>query len=208
MSEPVTEGRASDGAGGWRRVFFGPHGLRAGWSLFIYVLVTQAIGAALFLAIKRIGNLPDQPRWTPGLLITAELAQAAIVLAVTLMMTRIEGRTLATYGLPLRRAFGGRFWEGAAWGVASCLLVYGLMAAAGGYSVQGLATHGLEAVRWTALWALVMLCVGLYEEPAFRGFQLFTLSRGIGFWPAALLLSLGLGRCTTSASPTRPGSTS
>lgn len=193
MSETIVGRATSGGSGRWRRVFFGPHGLRAGWSLLIYVAATQAIGAALFFAIQKIWGLPDQPAWTPGLLIAAELAQAVIVLAVTAMMGRIERRSLAAYGIPLRRAFGGRFWEGAGWGVGSCLLVYALMAAAGGYAVQGLATHGMDALRWTLLWALAMLCVGLYEEPAFRGFQLFTLSRGIGFWPAALLLSLGFG---------------
>ncbi|HET9768610.1 MAG TPA: type II CAAX endopeptidase family protein, partial [Thermoanaerobaculia bacterium] len=194
MSQAIaTEKAGADRGGRWCRVFFGPHGLRAGWSLLIYVLATQAIGAALFLAIQRVWSLPDQPAWTPGLLIAAELMQAAIVIAVTVMMGRIERRSLAAYGIPLRRAFGGRFWEGAGWGVGSCLLVYALMAAAGGYSVQGLATHGVDALRWTLLWALAMLCVGLYEEAHFRGFQLFTLSRGIGYWPAALLLSLGFG---------------
>jgi hypothetical protein len=68
-----------------------------------------------------------------------------------------------------------------------------LLALAGAYRVEGFAQHGLDAARWTALWVLTMLCVALYEEPTFRGFQLFTLTRGIGFWPAALLLSLGFG---------------
>jgi hypothetical protein len=35
--------------------------------------------------------------------------------------------------------------------------------------------------------------VGLFEEFAFRGYLQFTLADGIGFWPAALLLSLGFG---------------
>ncbi|HXT20054.1 MAG TPA: type II CAAX endopeptidase family protein [Thermoanaerobaculia bacterium] len=194
MSEAVTiEPAASRSGGGWRRVFIGPYGLRAGWSLLIYVFITQALGAALFFAIQRIWHLPDQPAFTPGLLIAAELTQAVIVLGVTALMGRIEKRSLATYGIPLRQAFGFRFWEGALWGVGSCGLVYALMAAFGGYRVQGLALQGVDALRWPLLWALAMLCVGLYEEPAFRGFQLFTLSRGITYWPAALLLSLGFG---------------
>jgi hypothetical protein len=59
--------------------------------------------------------------------------------------------------------------------------------------VRGLAVPPTDALRWAFLWALAMLCVALYEEPAFRGFQLFTLSRGLGFWPGALLLSLYFG---------------
>jgi membrane protease YdiL (CAAX protease family) len=40
------------------------------------------------------------------------------------------------------------------------------------------------------LWALCLLFVGLFEEFLFRGYSLFTLTTGIGFWPAAILLSL------------------
>jgi membrane protease YdiL (CAAX protease family) len=40
---------------------------------------------------------------------------------------------------------------------------------------------------------LVCLLVGLAEEFAFRGYLLSTLSSGIGFWPAAVLLSLLFG---------------
>jgi membrane protease YdiL (CAAX protease family) len=194
MSDTVAAGPATARRGGGiRRIFVGPNGIRAGWSLLIFVVVGQAIGSALFFAIQRIWSLPDQPAWTPGLLLAAELIQAVIILGVTLLMARIEGRDLATYGLPLRRAFGGRFWEGALWGVGSAALVYALMAAFGGYAVHGLALSGPDALRWPLLWALAFLAVALYEEPAFRGFQLFTLTRGIGFWPAALLLSLGFG---------------
>ena len=185
--------QAPIGSGRWRRVFFGPHGLRAGWSLLIYLAATNAIAGALFFIITRFWKLPDQPPWTPQLLIFGELIQLAIALGVTLMMGRIERRTLTTYGLAPRRAFGGRFWEGALWGVGSAALVYALMAAAGGYTSRGLALHGTDALLWPLLWALAFLIAALYEEVAYRGFQLFTVSRGLGFWPAALVLSLWFG---------------
>jgi len=35
--------------------------------------------------------------------------------------------------------------------------------------------------------------VGLFEEFTFRGYLQFTLADGIGFWPAAWILSLGFG---------------
>jgi hypothetical protein len=37
------------------------------------------------------------------------------------------------------------------------------------------------------------LLVGLFEEVSFRGYSQFTLARGIGFWPAALVLSCLFG---------------
>lgn len=38
-----------------------------------------------------------------------------------------------------------------------------------------------------------MLAVAVHEELYVRGFPLFTLSRGLGFWPATALLSLYFG---------------
>jgi membrane protease YdiL (CAAX protease family) len=192
MSQSIVAETAGAGRG-WRRVFFGPHGLRAGWSLLIFLAVGTAVEAGLGWVITRFWQFDPKAPWTPGLLIGGEALFFVIVLLMTLMMGRIEGRSLAAYGFPLRRAFGGRFGEGAGWGVGSCLLVYALMAAAGGYRVHGLAQPGFAALRWGALWALAMLAVAIYEELNYRGFTLFTLSRGIGFWPAALLLSLGFG---------------
>ncbi len=148
-----------------------------------------------FVAIDK-----DAP-WTPGPFIAYEGLMLALVLAITALMGRIEGRRLGRYGLPLRSAFGVRFWEGAAWGVGACGAVYALMAGAGGFSVAGLAVSGGEALRWGALWAIAMLAVGLYEEAYFRGFPLFTLSRGLGFWPAAILLSLYFGGLHYFAKP-------
>jgi len=39
----------------------------------------------------------------------------------------------------------------------------------------------------------MFLLVGFFEEFLLRGYSLFTLARGIGFWPAAVVLSCGFG---------------
>jgi membrane protease YdiL (CAAX protease family) len=39
----------------------------------------------------------------------------------------------------------------------------------------------------------VFMAVGLYEEFAFRGYVQFTLTQAIGFWPAAVALSILFG---------------
>lgn len=109
------------------------------------------------------------------------------------VMRRIEKRSFATYGFPLRQAFGAELWEGALWGVLSISAVIGMMALAGAYRISGFNVQGGEAVKYAVLWALATLLVGIYEENLFRGFPLFTLSRGIGFWPGALLLSFVFG---------------
>jgi hypothetical protein len=53
--------------------------------------------------------------------------------------------------------------------------------------------HGARLARFAAFWALMFLLVGLFEEFLLRGYSQFTLSRGIGFWPAALVLSCAFG---------------
>jgi len=48
-------------------------------------------------------------------------------------------------------------------------------------------------VKFAVLWAIGMVMVGMYEEFLFRGYGQFTVASGIGFWPAAILLSAAFG---------------
>jgi membrane protease YdiL (CAAX protease family) len=173
-----------------RKILFGPHGLRAGWSLVIFVAVSTLLtGAGAWIFLK-FHPLPDNPPWTAGLIIAFELVSLVATLAAMLVLGKVEGRSLATYGFPFAQAFGRRFWEGSLWGILSIGTVIASMTAVGAYRIQGWNVQGGEAVTSMLLWALALLLVGVYEELFFRGAPLFTLSRGLGFWPAALLLSL------------------
>ena len=118
----------------------------------------------------------------------------AVNLVTALLLTAIfaayEHRRIDSYGLPVRGAFGARFFEGCAIGVVNAAAVALGMMAMGGMKVAGLALHG-EALAWGALaWLGANLLVGLGEELLFRGYLLQTLWRSIGFWPAAILLSV------------------
>lgn len=46
---------------------------------------------------------------------------------------------------------------------------------------------------FAAVWSVYFILVGVAEEFAFRGYPLFTLTRGMGFWPAAGLMALLFG---------------
>jgi uncharacterized protein len=48
-------------------------------------------------------------------------------------------------------------------------------------------------LKYAALWAIGFVLVGIFEEFFFRGYAQFTLGSGIGFWPAAFLLSAAFG---------------
>lgn len=55
------------------------------------------------------------------------------------------------------------------------------------------ALHGGELAKYAALWGVAFLLVSFTEEFSLRGYALFTVTTGIGFWPAAILLSIGFG---------------
>jgi membrane protease YdiL (CAAX protease family) len=108
-------------------------------------------------------------------------------------MARIEHRPLGMYGLPAQSAFGKLYWQGWIVGLMEVSALVGLIAAFGGYKFGALAVHGASLIRWAVAWGLFFVIVGLFEEFLFRGYTQFTLATGIGFWPAAILLSLGFG---------------
>jgi len=117
----------------------------------------------------------------------------AIVFGAALIMARLEGRSPGVYGLPLRGAFGKLFWQGCLLGLIEVSTLIGSIAAFGGYSFGEFALHGSEVFRWGLLWAVLFVFVGLFEEFLFRGYTQFTLADSIGFWPAAIILSLLFG---------------
>jgi membrane protease YdiL (CAAX protease family) len=170
-------------------LFYGPEGLRPGWGFTFYVIGFLALQTlAVQLAWAR--DLGDSGLWSRMLEEIGDLL-AAIIPAVVL--ARIERRTWATYGLPLKHAFGRLFWIGAMWGfLAISLLVFAIYTQHG-YSPGHIVLHGTRLLRFTAFWTVYFALVGVFEDFLFRGYSQFTLARGIGFWPAALVLSCVFG---------------
>jgi len=132
-------------------------------------------------------------RSSPYFLLIEESAEFAVVYAASLVLSRLERVPPRTYGLPLNRALGKLFWQGAAIGLCEISLLVGLIFAFGGYSAGSLALHGPRILYWALVWGAVFLFVALFEEFAFRGYLLHTLAQSIGFWPAAIILALGFG---------------
>jgi membrane protease YdiL (CAAX protease family) len=184
MAGPASEGKP-------RRILFGPRGLRAGWRLLIFNLAFGLFGVLMKLVLSTV--LGKDPEWTAPNFILIEAVSLAGAAACVRLMAGIERRRFADYGLARRGAFGRLFWAGGLWGLATIGAVAALMALAGGYSVRGLALRGTDLVLSTALWAAALLVASLLEEIVFRGYELFTLSSGIRFWPAAVLLSAFFG---------------
>src|SRR5208282_293207 len=165
-------------------VFLNETGLRAGWRLLIYV----AIFALFWItSIFLLGLLlrPTRDVFSPTAQFISELASFLSAFLAALIMSRLEARPMGAYGLPVRDAFGKLFWIGCLFGFAEIVVLIGLIAALGGYSFGTLAEHGAAITRWALFWTAFFLVVAFFEEFFFRGYTLYTLADGIGYWPAA-----------------------
>jgi membrane protease YdiL (CAAX protease family) len=130
------------------------------------------------------------PTW---LLMLVEIVNFAVLLGVSLSISRLESRSIAEYGLPAASAFERNFWLGSLMGLAEVSVLIGLIAVMGGYSFGAFALEGAAIAGWGLFHLLLFAFVGLYEEFLFRGYPQRTLAEGIGFWPAAVILSLVFG---------------
>ncbi len=130
---------------------------------------------------------------TPQFVLALEGALTLVVSLATGVMGWMEKRTFATYGLPRNRAFGKLFWQGVVWGLAFVTIEILAIFVLGGFSFGTVALDGSALLKYAALWAIGFLLVGIFEEFLFRGYSQFTLGSGIGFWPAAFLLSAAFG---------------
>jgi uncharacterized protein len=171
-------------------IFQNAEGLRAGWRLLLYL--TLVVGLFLGLRIL-LAPLWKAPPDTFSNQFLTEVIGFASAFGASVLMSFLERRAIGAYGLAVNSAFGKLFWQGSLAGLLEISIVVGLMSAFGGYSFGRLALHGAELIRWAVLWAVCLLFVALFEEFLFRGYTLYTLTSGIGFWPAAILLSLLFG---------------
>ena len=121
-----------------------------------------------------------------GVVLAALLLSAAV-------MSAIERRSFSDYALPSRGIFGSQFWQGVLWGFSALTVLLLLMTFAHGFSFGDLALRGPELIHYAWLWAAAFLAIAFVEEFLFRGYALFTLNTGMGFWPGAILLSALFG---------------
>jgi len=170
-------------------VFFNERELRAGWRLLIYLGLAFVTGWALGWIARLIS--PEIPRViTPLIVIVQDTLLIAVFVIPAAIMARMERRSLADYGLPLRQAFGRNLGLGAAWGIGALTVLLIVLRLNRSFLFGNIGLGWRDALWYGALWAVAMYLVGVAEEFMLRGYSQFTLTTGIGFWPAAGLLSL------------------
>jgi uncharacterized protein len=173
-------------------LFVGEHGLRAGWRLVIYVVIV--LGAAVLVAaLSQKLFHPQRGVVDAWSLLWQELFGFVVVFGAALVMGRIEKRPVGAYGLPANELFRSKFWLGFLFGLLEISVLIWLIRVFGGYSFGTIALPGSQILKMGLLYLVGFLFVGLFEEFLFRGYTLYTLADGIGFWPASFVLSFLFG---------------
>jgi uncharacterized protein len=180
-------------------IFIGPNGIRAGWRLLLFLIFFIAFGFVINFVLHHVPSFvawaKNQPAATLNVsfqIATEGLTVVGLFFAVW-VMSKIEKRSFADYGLPLNEVFGKRFWQGIPFGFLALSLLLAVIAALHGFSLGGAEIGGAQAVKYGALFGLCFILVAIFEEFSFRGYMQATLGSGIGFWPAAILLSILFG---------------
>jgi CAAX protease family protein len=180
-------------------IFVGPKGIRAGWRLLIFVAIFLALAFCVQFvlfhipAVRAYQQAQPQGVITPAGQMIGEGLSVLFLVMSALIMTKIEKRSFADYGLPLSEAFGKRFWQGVPIGLAMLSLLMGLIGIFHGFSLGGFAITGTEAIKYGVLYGIGFTLVGIFEEFSFRGYMQSTLASGMGFWPAAMVLGIVFG---------------
>ena len=174
-------------------VFLGSNGLRAGWGVLLFVIFY----CLFFVLIGRVMQHLLEPArhitiLTVKLAYSVEMVQLLPAILATALMAAIERRSLLAYGYQ-STARAVRFLSGLVLGfIASSALVLVLWKAHL-LAIDGFQLHGAAVFKYALAWAGLFLLVAVFEESTLRGYLQFTLTRGIGFWWGALLLSLLFG---------------
>lgn len=190
-----------------RSVFVGTEGLRAGWSVLIFVLIFAVVIRVGLFAVQKThlisGPINADSDISLSFGFVNEALSAFAVLLATWIMLKVErrGRSYG-YGGPnklkllLAGSVSGLF--------LISLLVFSLWRS-GVLVIGPRLIFGVDVLRYGLLWLLAFFLVGIFEESLTRGFLLYTLTRGLaglyrslfktaysttlGFWSAAVVMS-------------------
>jgi uncharacterized protein len=184
-------------------IFVGPNGIRAGWRFALFLLIFLA-ALAFFqtlavVVIRPVGRLliavqKQQTEFTPYALMANEAISLLALIVAMFSMSRIEHRRIRDYGFATVSGDAGRrFCEGIVWGLAMILALCTILKLEGHFTFGPIVLSPATAIRYGILWAIATVLVGFFEEGFFRGYTVLTLSSGMGFWPAAFLMSALFG---------------
>ena len=163
---------------------FGSKGLRAGWSVTIFLLSTLlfmgVLGAIASAFAPNAFHTKTGQVSPTGAMIT-EVVQLLAILGAVAICARIERRPILDYNLTgPRRAF--HFACGLAGGFIALTALVGALYWGGWLHFGPVALSGVQILGFGATWGIMFLLTGFAEEGSVRCYLQFTLTRGINFW--------------------------
>jgi hypothetical protein len=167
-----------------RWVFLGGQGLRAGWSVLVFFLLTGLISAAVgFVFVKlHLVDLGKRTDFTASAVVLGELIPFLGLVGAAALLALIERRrSLLAFNLTGPRC-ALHFFSGLAAGFLALSALVGAMAWGHWLHFGPVALSGAEIFKFGAIWGCAFLLVGCVEEGTFRCYLQFTLTRGINFW--------------------------
>src|SRR5947209_2130157 len=181
-----------------RNVFFGDRGMRAGWRALMFIVLIVIAVFAMGTAANFIGHrlLPNKGHTTGITPVAVLIGETALLLGLALVMAvvvRVEKLSIGEFGLPMRQAFRSRFWVGALWGFLALSALIGIMKLLHAVDLGPVIDPAPIEIKDGLLYAIGFTMVGIFEEFTMRGYLQWGLTRGLGFWPAALITSLLFG---------------
>ncbi len=174
----------------WLRwMFLGPQGLRAGWSVLIFVVVYVVAAIATGVVLTTLHLVNPKLGFTPRSVFFNELVLFVGLLVAAPVTALIERRRMIDYNLGgLRRT--RYFFAGLAVGFAALSILVGGLAAGHWLRFGGPTLSAAAVLGYALFWGCVFLMTGCVEEGTFRCYLQYTLTRGINFWWALGLEAL------------------
>ncbi len=186
-------------SGGIRWVFLGPQGLRAGWSVAIFIVLFAGPITGLNLLVRylqKVSPLAAKAAPVHGLdpwtACFGEGIGVLFLILIVFLMSLMERRSLLAYNLAGPRKFR-HFLQGVGSGFLFLSILVGALAAGGWLHVGGVALSGVQIAIDAAAWGLMFFFVGCMEEGIFRCYLQFTLARGVNFWWALVVVGAVCG---------------
>jgi len=171
--------------------FWARNGLRAGWHLLIFFLILATLSEIERLILRAMGrnHLLESKLTAQG------YESGGVYYCPARELDHGEDRAPERCRLwtPLAGSVSRPFLVGGGDRFAVLTGLLGAMHAIGVLNFGMIGLHGAEILKYAVLWAMVFLFGALFEEWFFRGYFQFTLTKGIGFWPAAVVTSALFG---------------
>jgi len=181
--DPITLAPEPKKFPGLRWFFIGSGGLRAGWSVLIFLILFVLFASGIGFTFVHFHLVNKNSGFTASSAFLGEMISFLAMVGAGALVALIERRrnSVLAFNLTGPRSMN-HFLGGFLAGFLALSALIGGLAWGGWLHFGPIALSGTEIFKYAAVWGAAFLCVGFVEEGLFRCYLQFTLTRGINFW--------------------------